>query len=336
MDKEKSTIIKGIAILMMLFYHLFGISELNEMCSPWIYINGRALVFYLSDACYPVPFFLILSGYGLTYVYRKQQLKVRHQLKRLLKLYIHYWIVLLIFVSFGHFIHPEVYPNDLPHIIGNITAIRCNYNGEVWFLFPYALLSLSSVFLIPFIDQLRTKLSVITAVIVYAALFVMAKYFAPYIPENIILNTIGLQIYFYVILLFYFVLGIVLFRLLENTERIHKLNGKLCVALLITLVILKSMFKVTIADGIYAFLFIILFLNIHVPEWLQKIFKALGRRSMLMWMTHTFFCVYLFQDFIYGFKYPLIIFLVLVVVSYLTAIPIMWLSSIVIKKLKLN
>ena len=336
MDKEKSTIIKGIAILMMLFYHLFGISELDVMCSPWVYLHDKALVAYLSDACYPVPFFLILSGYGLTYVYRKQQLKVRQQLKRLLKLYIHYWIVLLIFVSIGHFIRPDVYPNDFPHVIGNITAIRCNYNGEVWFLFPYALLSISAVFLIPFIDRLRTKLSIVSAVVGYAALFGMAKYVAMILPNNLILNIIGLQFFYYVILLFYFVLGIVLYRLLESTERVRKLDGRICIGMLIALVILKSLFKVTIADGIYAFLFIILFLNIHVPEWLQKIFKALGRRSMLMWMIHTFFCVYLFQDFIYGFKYPLIIFLVLVVVSYLTAIPIMWLSSIVIKKLKLN
>ena len=37
MSKEQSTILKGVAILMMLWYHLFGISELETACTPLIY-----------------------------------------------------------------------------------------------------------------------------------------------------------------------------------------------------------------------------------------------------------------------------------------------------------
>ena len=86
------------------------------------------------------------------------------------------------------------------------------------------------------------------------------------------------------------------------------------------LVIIKSLFKITIADGFYALLFIIFFLNISLNKYIVKILQMVGRYSMPMWMTHTFFCAYLFPDFIYGFKYPILIFIVLVTVSYLTAI----------------
>ena len=38
-----------------------------------------------------------------------------------------------------------------------------------------------------------------------------------------------------------------------------------------------------------------------------------------MWLTHTYFSIYLFHDFIYGFRYPLLIYVVLVGVSLITS-----------------
>ena len=93
MNKETSNIIKGIAILMMLFYHLFGRDNLTEICTPLLYIGNTPLVRYITNACYPVSFFMILSGYGLTYCYKKNQLSLSIQSKRILKLYVHYWLI---------------------------------------------------------------------------------------------------------------------------------------------------------------------------------------------------------------------------------------------------
>jgi len=55
---------------------------------------------------------------------------------------------------------------------------------------------------------------------------------------------------------------------------------------------------------------------------------------MVMWMTHTFLCYYLFKEFFYGFRYPLAIFAATVVASYLVSFPIMWAAKQVIKRLK--
>ena len=216
MDKEQSTIIKGIAILMMLWFHLFGIDELEQVCTPLIHINGKAFVTYLSNASYPVSFFLILSGYGLTYIFKQKRLNIIDQSKRLLKLYIHYWIILLVFVGLSVFVKPGMYDLDFLHIIGNITAIKCNYNGEAWFLFPYVLLTLSSPFTINYIYNLHQKKTIIITILFYISLFMTAKYLSDKLPENIVLNTIILQYYYYVILLFYFTLGILLYILLER------------------------------------------------------------------------------------------------------------------------
>lgn len=68
---------------------------------------------------------------------------------------------------------------------------------------------------------------------------------------------------------------------------------------------------------------------------MHKILLELGRKSMVMWLTHAFFYCFLIPEFIYGFRYPLLIFVALVVVSYLSAVVVMWLSDKTIGRLPL-
>ncbi|MBQ1908721.1 MAG: hypothetical protein II170_02145, partial [Bacteroidaceae bacterium] len=44
-----------------------------------------------------------------------------------------------------------------------------------------------------------------------------------------------------------------------------------------------------------------------------------GRYSLYMWLTHTFYAYYLFHEEIYGLRYPLLMYVVLVAVSLATA-----------------
>lgn len=324
MNKETSTIIKGVAILMMLFYHLFGRDDLGDLCTPLLYIGNTPLVKYFSNACYPVSFFMILSGYGLTYCYKKNQLSPSIQGKRILKLYVHYWLVLLIFVTIGHFIKPDIYPNDLLHVLANIVGIRCTYNGETWFLLPYTIISLLSWWIIDFVYHLNEKRKIIITLIIYSIVFLTTRYIVYHQLENTTLLTLLLQPFFIVQLTFYFSLGILLFRLLENEPTALKaIKPTIYFIIIIALFIIKSMIKVTIADGLYAFIIIFCISHLQLHRLFHNIFYKLGQYSMPMWMTHTFFAVYLFQDFIYGFKYPLLIWLVLIALSYLVSIPIL-------------
>ena len=324
MNKETSTIIKGVAILMMLFFHLFGRDDLGDLCTPLLYIGNTSLVKYLSNACYPVSFFMILSGYGLTYCYKRNQLSLSIQSKRILKLYVHYWLILLIFVTIGHFIKPDIYPNDLLHVLANIVGIRCTYNGETWFLLPYAIISLLSWWIIDFVYHLNEKRKIIITLIIYSIVFLTTRYIVYHQLENTTLLTLLLQPFFIVQLTFYFSLGILLFRLLENEPTALKaVNPTTYFIIIIALFIIKSMIKVTIADGLYAFIIIFCISHLQLHRLFHNIFYKLGQYSMPMWMTHTFFAVYLFQNFIYGFKYPLLIWIVLITISYLISIPIL-------------
>lgn len=62
MSKEYSNYLKGIAILMMVFLHLFQHLDWVLPLDCLINIGGIPIVYYISRMCNPVPFFLILSG----------------------------------------------------------------------------------------------------------------------------------------------------------------------------------------------------------------------------------------------------------------------------------
>lgn len=69
----------------------------------------------------------------------------------------------------------------------------------------------------------------------------------------------------------------------------------------------------------YAFFLVTALLYCPISKGGKAVLCSLGKHSMNMWMIHTWFCYYLFKPFIYGFKYPIVIFLVLIILSYLTS-----------------
>ena len=101
MTKEESQIIKGLAIVLMIFLHLFNGLESTVELSNLIRIDGIPLVHILTRAANPVSFYLFCGGYGLYFVYKRGNDKQRYS--RIMNLYIHYWIVLLFCVPLGHY-----------------------------------------------------------------------------------------------------------------------------------------------------------------------------------------------------------------------------------------
>lgn len=332
MTKEQTNILKGIAILMMLFLHLFNGSNLTDVCEPLLFIGSTPLVHIISKACNPVGIFLMLSGYGLSYTYFRGKLSFNGQEHRLLKLYIHYWIILLIFVSIGSFVRPEKYPGSLSDIIMNFTSISNSYNSETWFLFPYALLSLTSVWIFKFIDKLGCVKSIIITWILYMiSCYITSRYIA--------VNKAYTEWYTYIItyfnVLFSFVIGAVFHRQVEKGKgsipflHSHKLTT---FAILMTLIIINFFISSAATSYLFEFSYIFLLLHLSFNGITKRFLIAMGKQSMVMWLTHSFFCYHIFHDFIYGFKYPLVIYIVLIVISYVVSLPISYLSKTVIQR----
>lgn len=335
MTKEQTNILKGIAILMMLFLHLFNGSNLTDVCEPLLFIGSTPLVHIISKACNPVGIFLMLSGYGLSYTYFRGKLSFNGQEHRLLKLYIHYWIILLIFVSIGSFVRPEKYPGSLSDIIMNFTSISNSYNSETWFLFPYALLSLTSVWIFKCIDKLGCVKSIIITWILYMiSCYITCRYIA--------VNKAYTEWYTYIItyfnVLFSFVIGAVFHRQVEKGKgsipflHSHKLTT---FTILMTLIIINFFISSAATSYLFEFSYIFLLLHLTFNGITKRFFTAMGKQSMVMWLTHSFFCYHIFHDFIYGFRYPLVIYVVLIIISYVVSIPISYIAKLIIQRIPL-
>lgn len=96
---------------------------------------------------------------------------------------------------------------------------------------------------------------------------------------------------------------------------------------IILLVVFVSSFGNSVVYMVYVPLMVILFCQMSFPRWIERILMELGRKSMPIWMIHTWYCYYLFQPQIYSLRYPIFILGGVILVSYLTAIPVMWVAN---------
>lgn len=321
MSRQESQLLKGIAILLMIFSHLFYLTGNVNLCANYLYVNSTPLVQYLSQAANPVAFFLILGGYGMYKVYVKGD---RHRWSRVLKLYIHYWMTLIVFVGIGFFMYPDRYPGTIVKMIDNVTAFYPTYNSEMWFLLPYVVLALLAPILFKYTASIRWWMIVsVTFFIHLCTCYCISRYGTRFLyHERLIYNPL-LVFHF----MFDFFLGAMAARenffewLKRKTSKISHRSLMACL-LIIILVAIRCEFKYFYG---YAFLIIAAVTLVNIPRIVSRTLVALGNRSMDMWMIHTWFSCYLFHDFIYGFKYPILIFIVLTVISYYSAIINSWL-----------
>lgn len=314
MTKQQSVELKGVAICMMLFLHLFNNMDNVSLCDVSLLISGKPLVYRLTRVATPVPLFLILSGYGLYVSYLNHS---SGNLRRLLKLYIHYWVVLVLFVGLGSLLKPERYPGVMLDIVNNITGWDTTYNGENWFLFPYVLLSLLSQYLFRWIDKSPKWIVGVSTAMLFLLTYGITDWYSESLHKHPFLNQIVLILY----LVFPFVLGVLLKKCSMPAgikERILKksLDSSVLVWTGLSALMLLKISLPGIFNPFYAILFVFLFVRVHLPQWLKSVLYALGEHSMTMWFIHTYLCYYLFHEFIYGLKYPLLIFAVLLMLSY--------------------
>lgn len=127
--------------MMMLWYHLFGLEDMDDLAHHIFFIEGHSLSNLMARACNPVFLFLILGGYGLYAVYQKGQ--DHHHVSRLVKLYKHHWMILLLVLPPVLLLNGRSYLGSWTNIVSNLIALDPTWNETLWFLLPYCLLSFS-------------------------------------------------------------------------------------------------------------------------------------------------------------------------------------------------
>lgn len=330
MTKEESLQLKGIAIMMMLWLHLFGTNQtIIEGCEKYIYLwNGAPMIYAMRKfgrMC--VVLYTFLGGYGMYKVYQRSNnidsgiTNGMNNGKRALKLLANYWIVFLIFIVITSFTHPGKYTADTESLLLNFFALKNNYNGTLWFLMPYIILILLSTPIMRAASSLNGKK--LWAVII-AALAVKILLYNTTLPRNNIFNNILINCIHALGLFFMFFIGAIYARFNIMEKCVSKIKQKLSASFIVQRLHVNVSFVCTLLlillffgriaqgaspllDPIYILIMIPIYLSIDTSKWIRQTLTTLGSHSTNIWFLHEYIII-LSGTSILFFRYPIAIF----------------------------
>ena len=329
-SRQDTKIIKGVAICLMLYHHLFAYP--NKVLDGNVFISlasfgETTLSTYVGQfgrIC--LPMFVFLSGYGCIRSSQRggdmQQLVIR----QILGLYKSFWKVFLIFIPVSVLVFRHYAQPIQRELIYNFFGLSYSFNGEWWFIVPYVLLLLVFPTVHRFLHRKNAMLS--TDLLMVAIINAFMMYVLPEICTLKLLQPLCASVFwnhFEVMLglLPGFMLGCIFakYGVLDFVKQ--RFAGRLpwCVLAIggMAALFYIHLYNYMFYDFINTALFIIC-LVILLPTkpglLAGKIFGILGEESTFMWLTHSFFCYYWCQKLVFAPRYSVVIFLWLLALSY--------------------
>jgi hypothetical protein len=325
LTRQDSNAAKGIAISLMLMHHLYANKDRIIHGNTYVpLLAGVDLEGYLGNfAKVCVPMFLFLSGYGLYKSTEGRVSIVSAMRSRTLSFYKGYWMCFAIFVPIGLLCFREArfpgraavgYGADWVTFVKGLAGISTSYNAEWWFVKLYLLILLVVFPLYRHLADRRPLGFVFVPILLYAF---SAK-----------VNSVG-NIMFYQLSFAAGVgvakherkLGIVL-------HRFHSLQFAPALALVCACVLLRPRLGGQYCDFLLAPALILLGNRLLRLLGLYGALAYVGQHSFQMWLNHSFFCYYYFQDAVFAPRYSPLIFVTLLGMSLAAAIGTGWLRSL--------
>lgn len=339
--KKDTALVKGAAILMMLFHHLFTSAERYAGYEIIFQPFGEVFTVQLArffKIC--VGMFVFLSGYGITKSLSaldgNDPKRYMKQIgRRTFSLMSGYWTIFILSVIAAAIIKPSL-----------LSVYRGGYKVDYAVLGLFDFLGLSELFGTPTLNGTWWYMSLALIIIAIMPLLynLYKKYgFIPlfmlsFIACGFVKNARSDEIVNYDMVRWLFTLDLGI--IFADKDRLAKIKGlriikksktadyiiKLIVftALLAGSCLLRQYGDWTVSyicDGIvpaYAVIYCYVILG-EIPV-LRNVLRFFGKHSMNIFLSHTFLRAYYLKDFIYGLKYPALIFAVLTVLSLLLSI----------------
>lgn len=125
-DKQKTSIIKGLAIVMMILLHCFGGQGWYDSHIPAM--DNARLVSFMGAFKFCVAIYAFMVGYGYNFAKNKD---LRYSFLHIAKLLIPAWVIIVLF-SFpvAHTLNPEI-------AIKNLFGINSSLHWLSWFIYFY-------------------------------------------------------------------------------------------------------------------------------------------------------------------------------------------------------
>lgn len=294
---KNTRLLKGIAVILLMWLHLFGVDFSGDWISP---LKGVDIMSAISASiCRAV--FLFCSGYGLYRSYiSKKAVSKSYVLKKAAGTFIPYWIVMIISIVclaiLGKF--------DPQYLPGNIFCWILDDNLYVsfaWYIKLY-LLIIIVLPLIRLIEQ-KWKKNLCLDLLLYIVLpFVIYYAFRNHMDEANFKNVIHSIVSSLLLLMYWFPLfgvGLV-FSKYEFYNHIKKISEKIPKWLLLTILFLTCGYVLflryrfrfdNITDVVYMPLFIIsILLIVEITKFRSKyVMPFLGDKSLLYWLLSSMF-----------------------------------------------
>lgn len=304
---QKTEHIKGIAIILLMWHHLFGVEYLKDWFAflPGIdYVIGAT-----GNMC--ISIFLFCSGYGLYKSYiGKENTPKTYIFHRLVKTLIPYWIVMavtIIYLVFAGKFELKYLPVNLLALIHSDSVLYVSFS---WFIKLYVLI----IFVLPLIKLIekRFRKNALIDILIYIVVpFALAVVFAKYLNETEYVNIPSFIASTAVFLLAWFppFASGMLFAKYNTYKKLRKFTDRFprYLTAAISLLLLGNLFflrfivgnifmetiiyECCMEDVILAPLFVVLCLLVidNVKHHSRYVLPFLGRKSVYYWLLSGLF-----------------------------------------------
>lgn len=300
----------------MLTHHLFADSATLEMMNVQCMFPEEILLIISGAGKVCVAIFVFISAYGITMSNNENNNTTIVISRRIVKLLV-----------------PFMYIYIIAAIVAIVTGLWAETYGTVWqSMIYYCLLDfcgLANLFGTPTLNGTWWYMSLAILLPIIITLFIK-------IYEKIgIVGTIIVGIYIPACLgvedtspyrwwILTVVFGIIfaknnVFEKIKALKHSYLLYGTIILLSIPIVYMRHGIGGYWLLDTLLVFPFVVIAYGLERIPVVKNIFYELGRASHYMFLTHTFIFYYYFREFIYYWKYPIVILVVLVVCSYLLA-----------------
>lgn len=309
--------LQALSVLAMVCLHLFCTFDYSDKFTPIFFVAGVPVCFYIAQFCdFCVFGFAFCSGYGHMAQYGQPDYYSR-RMKGLLSVLIEYWTVLAVFSIVSIAVGQADYmPGSISKFLITATTFGSAYNGAWWYMFVYVVLCICSPIILKAVKKVHPAVILVVGIVIYSVAYYVR--FSVHSSNWILLKfgPLGMAFFEYLLGAIFYKSQILSF-IYRYWDKIRKpVRNAASVQLLLAMLyghtkVIGSLFVAPITG-------IIIFVLFHFwskPKWIEQGMLFIGNHSTNIWLTHMFFYLVMFKGFVYKAKYPLLIYIFMLLVT---------------------
>ena len=340
-----SSLLYGIAILLMVFHHCFSVPD--QLNYDYIPVLGgfdvEARIAWQGKVC--VALYAFISGYAFSVISEKNseekfgsrfKVDLWTSLRQLIKFYLKFWIAFFVFVPMGIIWFGK--SAAIKDIISCFFLGRGGYNPSWWYVWQYIKFLMAYPFietLITYRKEKRTWIICLTGILFIAGCRAFAWNTVAGKLTGIAINQFCSE--YMIIFITAFVIGKGLVY--------ERISGRMQHDLLWAVILLTGSFAIrwfyvteagqsdidVLITPFLVFSLVTLFHKGKEKNALKSMLHFWGKHSTYIWLNHAFWILYYFQKIVLLPRYSLLIYLWALLLSLLTSMVLAWLHLHLVK-----